>query len=246
MQISRRLRFYYVIGERVCDGTPEVVVITGASAGVGRATVRKFAKQGARIGLIARGIDGLKGAQKEVGELGSKALVFPVDIRNADRVEAAAAQIECDLGEIDIWINNAMASVFSPVKEMTPEEFRRVTEVTYLGCVYGTLAALKRMLPRNRGVIVQIGSPLAYRGIPLQAAYCAAKHAIQGLRFVAMRVTPRQEQCTPDNGAVARAKHAATRVGKKPSPTQGATGAAYLSARSRSGSDLFRCASSAS
>jgi NAD(P)-dependent dehydrogenase (short-subunit alcohol dehydrogenase family) len=158
----------------------EVVVITGASAGVGRATVRKFAKHGARIGLIARGLDGLKGAQKEVEELGGKALVFPVDIASADRVEAAAAQIEADLGEIDIWINNAMVSVFSPVKEMTPEEFRRVTEVTYLGCVYGTLAALRRMLPRNRGVIVQIGSALAYRGIPLQAAYCAAKHAIQG------------------------------------------------------------------
>src|SRR6266487_1656658 len=158
----------------------KVVVITGASAGVGRATVRKFAKHSARIGLIARGIDGLKGAQKGVEELGSKALVFPVDIGNADRVEAAAAQIEADLGEIDIWINNAMSSVFSPVKEMTPEEFRRVTEVTYLGCVYGTLAALQRMLPRNRGVIVQIGSALAYRGIPLQAAYCAAKHAIQG------------------------------------------------------------------
>ena len=158
----------------------KVVVITGASAGVGRATVRKFAKHGARIGLIARGVDGLKGAQREVEELGSKALIFPTDIGNADRVEAAAAQIEADLGEIDIWINNAMASVFSPVNETTPEEFRRVTEVTYLGCVYGTLAALKRMLPRNRGVIVQIGSALAYRGIPLQAAYCAAKHAIQG------------------------------------------------------------------
>jgi NAD(P)-dependent dehydrogenase (short-subunit alcohol dehydrogenase family) len=169
-----------VIGERVRDGTPEVVVITGASAGVGRATVRKFAQHGAQIGLIARGLDGLKGAQKEVEELGSKALVFPVDIGNADRVEAAAAQIEADLGEIDIWINNAMASVFSPVKEMTPEEFRRVTEVTYLGCVYGTLAALKRMLPRNRGAIVQVGSALAYRGIPLQGAYCAAKYAIQG------------------------------------------------------------------
>jgi NAD(P)-dependent dehydrogenase (short-subunit alcohol dehydrogenase family) len=156
------------------------VVITGASAGVGRATVRKFARRGARVGLIARGVDGLKGAQKEVEELGGKALVFPVDVANPDRVEAAAAQIEADLGEIDIWINNAMASVFSPVKEMTPEEFRRVTEVTYLGCVYGTLAALKRMLPRNRGVIVQVGSALAYRGIPLQAAYCAAKHAIQG------------------------------------------------------------------
>jgi NAD(P)-dependent dehydrogenase (short-subunit alcohol dehydrogenase family) len=159
---------------------PKVVVITGASAGVGRATVRKFAKHGARIGLIARGLDGLKAAQREVEELGSKAVVFPVDVANADRVEAAAAQIEAELGEIDIWINNAMVSVFSPVKQMTPQEFQRVTEVTYLGCVYGTLAALQRMLPRNRGVIVQIGSALAYRGIPLQAAYCAAKHAIQG------------------------------------------------------------------
>ena len=158
----------------------EVVVITGASAGVGRATAREFARHGAAIGLIARGVDGLKAAQKEVEELGGKALVFPLDVGNADRVEAAAAQIEADLGEIDIWINNAMTSVFSPVKKMTPEEFRRVTEVSYLGCVYGTLAALKRMLPRNRGMIVQIGSALAYRGIPLQAAYCAAKHAIQG------------------------------------------------------------------
>src|SRR4030095_491180 len=123
---------------------------------------------------------GLKRRKNEVEHLGGKALVFPVDIGSPDRVEAAAAQIEADLGEIDIWINNAMVSVFSPVKEMTPDEFRRVTEVTYLGCVYGTLAALKRMLPRNRGVIVQVGSALAYRGIPLQASYCAAKHAIQG------------------------------------------------------------------
>ena len=158
----------------------EVVVITGASAGVGRATVRKFARHGARIGLIARGLEGLKAAEKEVEELGGKALVVPVDVANADQVEAAAARIEAELGEIDIWINNAMTSVFSPIKEMTPEEFRRVTEVTYLGCVYGTLAALKRMLPRDRGMIVQVGSALAYRGIPLQAAYCAAKHAIQG------------------------------------------------------------------
>jgi NAD(P)-dependent dehydrogenase (short-subunit alcohol dehydrogenase family) len=160
--------------------TSEVVVITGATAGVGRAAVRKFAKHGARIGLIARGLDGLKAAKKEVEELGGEALVFPTDVADAERVEDAAAQVEADLGEIDIWINNAMVSVFSPVKEMTPEEFRRVTEVTYLGCVYGTLAALKRMLPRNRGTVVQIGSALAYRGIPLQAAYCAAKHAMQG------------------------------------------------------------------
>jgi NAD(P)-dependent dehydrogenase (short-subunit alcohol dehydrogenase family) len=158
----------------------EVVVITGASAGVGRATAQRFAKEGVRIGLIARGIDGLEGARKDVEKLGGKALVIPVDVADADKVEAAAAQIEAELGEIDIWINNAMTSVFAPIKEMTPEEFRRVTEVTYLGYVYGTLAALKRMLPRNRGVIVQVGSALAYRGIPLQAAYCAAKHAIQG------------------------------------------------------------------
>src|SRR5438034_6802471 len=156
------------------------VVVTGASAGVGRATARKFARNGARVALLARGRDGLEAARKEVEELGGKALVVPVDVANAEQVEAAAAQIEAELGSIDIWINNAMVSVFSPVKEMTPEEFRRVTEVTYLGYVYGTLAALKRMLPRDRGVIVQVGSALAYRGIPLQAAYCGAKHAIQG------------------------------------------------------------------
>src|SRR5216117_2988589 len=158
----------------------EVVVITGASAGVGRATAQRFAKEGAHIGLIARGIDGLEGARRDVEKLGGKALVITVDVADADKVEAAAAQIETELGEIDIWINNAMTSVFAPIKKMTPEEFRRVTEVTYLGYVYGTLAALKRMLPRNRGVIVQVGSALAYRGIPLQSAYCAAKHAVQG------------------------------------------------------------------
>ncbi len=159
---------------------PEVVVITGASAGVGRAAARKFARHGARIGALARGNDGLEAARREVEDLGSEALVVPTDVANADQVESAAAQIEAEFGQIDIWINNAMTSVFSPIKQMTAMEFQRVTEVTYLGYVYGTLAALKRMLPRNRGVIVQVGSALAYRGIPLQAAYCAAKHAIQG------------------------------------------------------------------
>jgi NAD(P)-dependent dehydrogenase (short-subunit alcohol dehydrogenase family) len=158
----------------------EVVVITGASAGVGRATARAFARPGARIALLARGRDGLEGARREVTAAGAEALVLPMDIANADEVEAAAATIEEKLGPIDVWINNAMVSVFSPVKEMTAEEFRRVTEVTYLGYVYGTLAALKRMLPRDAGVIVQVGSALAYRGIPLQAAYCGAKHAVQG------------------------------------------------------------------
>ena len=158
----------------------EVVVITGASAGVGRATARRFAKDGAQIALLARGRDGLEAARKEVEEFGGRAIVLMVDVADADEVEAAAAQIERELGEIDIWINNAMASVFSPIQEMTPEEFRRVTEVTYLGCVHGTLAALKRMLPRNRGMIVQVGSALSYRAIPLQSAYCAAKHAMRG------------------------------------------------------------------
>ena len=156
------------------------VVVTGASAGVGRATARKFARNGARVALLARGRDGLEAARKEVEEFGGKALVILVDVANADQVEAAAAQIEAELGKIDIWINNAMVSVFSPIKEMMPEEFRRVTEVTFLGCVYGTLAALKRMLPRDRGTIVQVGSALAHRSIPLQSAYCAAKHAMQG------------------------------------------------------------------
>src|SRR5215211_1958907 len=158
----------------------EVVVITGASAGVGRATARKFARHGARIALLARGTDGLEAAQREVKELGGTAIVVPVDVANAEQVEAAAARVEIDLGKIDIWINNAMTSVFSPIKQMTAAEFQRVTEVTYLGYVYGTLSALRRMLPRDRGVIVQVGSALAYRGIPLQAAYCAAKHAVQG------------------------------------------------------------------
>jgi NAD(P)-dependent dehydrogenase (short-subunit alcohol dehydrogenase family) len=157
-----------------------VVVITGASAGVGRAAVRAFARQGADVGLIARGVDGLEGARREVEAVGGRALVLPTDVADHDAVEAAAERVERELGPIDVWVNNAMVSVFSPVKDMEPDEFRRVTEVTYLGVVYGTLAALKRMLPRDRGAIVQVGSALAYRGIPLQAAYCGAKHAIQG------------------------------------------------------------------
>src|SRR5918911_1748378 len=162
------------------SSSPAVVVITGASAGVGRATAQAFARRGARVGLLARGRDGLEGARRDVEALGGRALVLPTDVANAEAVERAAEAVEREFGPIDIWINNAMVSVFSPVKKMKPEEYRRVTEVTYLGVVYGTLAALKRMLPRDRGVIVQVGSALAYRGIPLQAAYCGAKHAIQG------------------------------------------------------------------
>lgn len=159
---------------------PEVVVVTGASAGLGRAIVRAFGREGAYIGLLARGRDGLEAAGREVESLGGRGLVLEVDVANPDEVDQAAETVERELGPIDIWINNAMVSVFSPVKEMTAADYKRVTDVTYLGFVYGTLAALKRMLPRDRGVIVQVGSALAYRGIPLQSAYCAAKHAIQG------------------------------------------------------------------
>jgi NAD(P)-dependent dehydrogenase (short-subunit alcohol dehydrogenase family) len=159
---------------------PEVVVITGASAGVGRATVRAFAKRGAHIGLLARGQDGLDGARKEVAACGGCAIALPTDVADAAAVGKAAAAVEEKFGPIDIWINNAMTSVFAPVTEIKPEEFKRVTEVSYLGFVYGTMEALKRMLPRNRGTIIQVGSALAYRSIPLQSAYCGSKHAIVG------------------------------------------------------------------
>jgi NAD(P)-dependent dehydrogenase (short-subunit alcohol dehydrogenase family) len=157
-----------------------IVVITGASAGVGRATARRFARAGYDVALIARGLDGLEAAQREIEALGQRALVLPADVADAAAVEHAAEQTERTLGPIDVWVNNAMVSVFSPVRDMEPSDVRRVTEVTYLGVVYGTLSALARMLRRDRGVIIQVGSALAYRGIPLQSAYCGAKHAIQG------------------------------------------------------------------
>ena len=156
------------------------VVITGASAGVGRAVARMYGERGASVALLARNREALENAKREVEERGGRAIVVVCDVSDADAVEAAASRVEAELGPIDVWINNAMVSVLSPVREMTADEYRRVTEVTYLGVVYGTLSALKRMLPRDRGAIVQVGSSLAYRGIPLQSAYCAAKHAIQG------------------------------------------------------------------
>jgi len=158
----------------------QVVVITGASAGVGRATARAFARRGAQIGLLARGEDGLEGARADVEREGGAALAIPTDVADSQQVEAAAAAIEEKFGPIDIWVNNAMTTVFSPFIEITPEEFKRATEVTYLGTVHGTMAALKRMNARNRGCIVQVGSALAYRSIPLQSPYCGAKHAIRG------------------------------------------------------------------
>ncbi len=143
----------------------KTVVITGASAGLGRAMVREFAKHGANVGLLARGIDGLNAAKKEVEDYGGKALAVPTDVGNADEVEHAAQKIEDQFGPIDIWVNNAMLSVFGPFKKLESADFKHVTEVTYLGQVYGTSSALKRMLPRNKGTIILIGSALAYRGI---------------------------------------------------------------------------------
>ena len=158
---------------------PLVVVITGATAGVGRAVARRFAADRASIALLARGRDGLAATAREVEALGGVALAIPTDVADADQVFAAAERIERELGPIDVWINNAMTTVFAPVERVSPDEYRRVTDVTYHGVVWGTQAALRAMRPRGRGTIVQVGSALAYRAIPLQAAYCAAKHAIR-------------------------------------------------------------------
>jgi NAD(P)-dependent dehydrogenase (short-subunit alcohol dehydrogenase family) len=160
----------------------EVAVITGASAGIGRATVREFAKQGCNVVLLARGRAGLEAAAGEVMELGGKALAVPTDVADWQAVESAADQVVGEFGRIDIWVNNAFAGIFSRFMDMSVEEFRRVVDVTFMGQVHGTRAALKHMLPRDSGAIVLIGSALAYRGIPLQSAYCAAKHAIQGFQ----------------------------------------------------------------
>jgi len=158
----------------------KVVVVTGASAGVGRAAAEEFGRRGALVALLARGDEGLQMAAKSVESAGGRALAVPTDVADAAQVEAAADRAERELGPIEVWVNDAMASVFAPLWEIEPEEFRRVTDVTYHGVVYGSMAALRRMRPRGRGAIVQVGSALAYRGIPLQSAYCGAKHAIQG------------------------------------------------------------------
>ena len=158
----------------------QVVVITGASAGIARATARQFGARGAQVALLARGQAGLDGAAKDVENAGGSALAIPTDVADYDQVDAAATQVEDTFGPIDVWINVAFTSVFAPFHEIGPEEFRRVTEVSYLGFVYGTMVALARMRPRDRGTIVQVGSALGERSIPLQSAYCGAKHAING------------------------------------------------------------------
>jgi short-subunit dehydrogenase len=159
---------------------PEVVVITGASAGVGRAVAHAFARRGARLGLLARGEPALAACAREVEALGGSACVLPADVADFGQVDAAAEQVEAELGPIDIWVNDAMATVFARFLDVEPDEFRRATEVTYLGAVHGTLAALRRMVPRDRGTVVQVGSALSYRAIPLQSAYCGAKFAMRG------------------------------------------------------------------
>src|SRR5690349_1623214 len=158
----------------------KIVAIPGASAGVGRATAREFAARGADVGLIARGEDRLRAAAREIEEMGRRACVAPADVADADAVEAAAARIEAELGPIDVWVNVAMTAVLAELWECAPEEFLRVTQVTYLGSIHGIQAALRRFRPRDRGVIVQVGSALSRRGIPLQSTYCGSKHAVKG------------------------------------------------------------------
>lgn len=166
--------------ERMVEMDREVVVVTGASSGVGRAVARVFGARGARVGLLARNVDALTQCAAEIREAGGDALVCPTDVSDPAAVDDAASRVEAEYGPIVTWVNVAMATVFAPVKQTAADEYRRVTEVTYLGYVHGTLSALQRMLPRDRGTIVQVGSALAYRSIPLQSAYCAAKAAIRG------------------------------------------------------------------
>jgi NAD(P)-dependent dehydrogenase (short-subunit alcohol dehydrogenase family) len=201
-----------------------IALVTGASAGVGRATVRRLAEDGYDVALLARGREGLEGARADVERLGRRALVVPADVADESQVEAAAERTESELGPIDVWVNNAMTTVFAPFMEIEPEEFRRVTEVTYLGAVWGTRAALRRMRPRDRGSIVFVGSALAYRGIPLQSGYCGSKHAIKGF-FESVRTELQHDGSSIRMSIVElpavntpQFEHCRTRLPKQPQP----------------------------
>ena len=203
------------------------VVITGASAGVGRAAAVAFARRGWAVALIARGRKGLENARREVEGAGGEALVLALDVADAEAVAQAADRVMAAWGSIDVWINNAMATIYAPVESVMPAEFRRVTEVTYLGQVHGTLAALRHMRRQGRGTIVQVGSALAYRSIPLQSAYCAAKAAGRGFTELAsQRADPRGQPRPAHDRAPAGYRHAAIRLGAKPPSAPAPAGAA--------------------
>jgi short-subunit dehydrogenase len=201
-----------------------IAVVTGASAGVGRATARRLAEDGYDVALLARGREGLEGARREIEQRGRRALAIPTDVADASQVEEAAARTEAELGPIEVWVNNAMTTVFAPFREIEPDEFRRVTEVTYLGAVWGTRSALQRMVPRDHGSLVFVGSALAYRGIPLQSAYCGSKHAIKGF-FEAVRSELLHDQSSIKVSMVElpalntpQFDHCRTRMPKQPQP----------------------------
>ncbi|MBW3602410.1 MAG: SDR family oxidoreductase [Actinobacteria bacterium] len=205
-------------------GSDRVVVVTGASSGIGRATAVRFAEEGVSVGLLARGRAGLEAAAKEVEAAGGRALVVPTDVTDPDHLEAAADAVEEAFGPIDVWVNDAMVTVLAELTDMTAEEYRRVTEVTYLGSVYGAMTALRRMRPRDHGVVVQVGSALAFRGIPLQSAYCGAKHGLQGfvesLRTELRHGGSRVHVTTVDLPAVntPQFNHCRTRLSQHPQP----------------------------
>jgi NAD(P)-dependent dehydrogenase (short-subunit alcohol dehydrogenase family) len=210
----------------------KVVAITGASAGVGRAAAQRFARSGAWIALLARDSAALEETKVEVEKEGGRGLALPVDVADAAAVFVAAEQAEAALGPIEIWINDAMLTVFSPFHEMSADEYRRVTEVTYLGFVHGTMAALRHMRPRKRGIIIQIGSSLAYRGIPLQSAYCGAKHAIRGFtEFSARRASSRWQPGQARRHRASCRKHAPVRLGANPYAARAQAGRSHYSAR---------------
>jgi NAD(P)-dependent dehydrogenase (short-subunit alcohol dehydrogenase family) len=211
----------------------QTVVITGASGGVGRALARLYGGRGANVALLARGEAGLQAAADELESAGGKALAIPIDVADHDQVETAARRVEQELGPVDVWVNNAMVTVLARTWDVTPDEFRRVTEVNYLGYVHGTLAALRRMRPRDRGTIVQVGSALAFRGIPAQSPYCATKHAIEGF------TESLNAELLADDSAVrlcavpARPEHHSVRLGSQQARQTPPAGPTDLPARGR-------------